>query len=81
MAPEDFRLPAGFEGPQAPYVHAYGPAAPQGGAEGPGPSASTYPDGNVNCHKAKPCLTQTERCDVVQFIEQGDEAAAQANIV
>jgi hypothetical protein len=28
MAPENFPLPAGFEGPQAPYVHAHGPQAP-----------------------------------------------------
>jgi hypothetical protein len=28
MTPENFRLPAGFGGPQAPYVNAYGPQAP-----------------------------------------------------
>jgi hypothetical protein len=27
MAPEDFRLPTGLKGPQAPYVDAHGPAA------------------------------------------------------
>jgi hypothetical protein len=51
------------EGPPVAYVHAYRPAAAQGGAEEPGSSASTTPDGQVNRRKAQPCLKRKDNND------------------